>query len=100
MPAPDAKLRLATDHIHAGRLEQARTLLMRILQRAPDHVDANSMMCFVLIHLREAAPALYYARRADHLAPGDPNLLNNLGNALMLSGDFDAAAEAYGQAHT
>jgi type IV pilus assembly protein PilF len=99
MPGPDIKLRAATDHIHAGRLEQARVLLARILQHAPDSVDANSMMCFVLIHQGQADSALYYARRADQLAPNDPNLLNNLGNGLMLAGDFDAAADAYGRAH-
>ena len=42
-------LRQAQVHFHAGRIEQARLLLQRLLQRDPAHAEANHSMAVILV---------------------------------------------------
>ncbi len=92
------RLKIANDHIDAGRLEQARAALQRALQSDPDDTDANSMMCWVLRRLGEHDRAMFFAGRALRRFPDDPNLLVNLGNLQLQKGRADDAIATYHRA--
>jgi protein O-GlcNAc transferase len=96
MPTPGQQQIL--DHMAAGRFEQARALLARLLQKSPDDPDGNAAMCLVLWRLGRGEQALFYGQRAVALAPDNPNFLRNLGSVLVQLGRLDAALEAYDRA--
>jgi protein O-GlcNAc transferase len=93
-----ARVDQALAHIQAGRDEQARAVLLRALQHSPRDPDANSMMCALAARMGEHAQSLFYAQRACEAAPGEPNLLDNLANALLATGDAAGALAAYERA--
>lgn len=95
MPSPSSSLVAAVQHIEAGRYDQARAALTRVLQQSPSSVDANTWMAYLLMELAEWKQAVFFARRADSLAPGSLPHLNNLGKALLNSGDAAGAVEVY-----
>lgn len=98
MAQPPPRLRIAYEHLRAGRLPAARAAIESVLRRAPADTDANSMMCWVLREAGEPERALYFARRALEGAPGDPNLTVNVANLLARTGDVDAAIASYERA--
>ncbi|MFN0131094.1 MAG: tetratricopeptide repeat protein [Phycisphaerales bacterium] len=94
----DARLRAAQELLLAGKLPQARAALERALQQAPSNVEANSLMCYAMTQLGDGPRALYFARRAAELRPGDERLLNNLAVAQVMISDYDAAIVTFHQA--
>ncbi|MBL9030385.1 MAG: tetratricopeptide repeat protein [Phycisphaerae bacterium] len=94
----EARLRTAQEMLGAGKAAQARATLERALQQAPASVEANALMSHALTHLGDGPRALYFARRAAELRPGDERLLNNLAGAQALNGDYDGAIATYRQA--
>lgn len=76
------KFSLVMQHMQAGRHEQARLALQRILQQSPNHPDANNGMAVALMNLGQKERAIFFARRAAELAPNDPVILNTLGTLL------------------
>jgi predicted O-linked N-acetylglucosamine transferase (SPINDLY family) len=89
----------AVQHIQAGRFEQARQALARVLQQSPNDVEATTWMCYVLMEIGPASQALFYAMRANALQPNSVPLLNNLGKSLLMTGDIPDAILAYAKAH-
>lgn len=98
MSDPATKLNLARQHFMAGRYEQARLLLVKVLQAAPGQPEAASAMALVLTQLGQHEQALYYARAAVQGRPEAANLLINLGNSLSITGRQDEALEVFQKA--
>ena len=92
-PDLTAKFTLVSQHLNAGRHEQARQVLMRVLQLAPGSPEANNGMAIALTNTGQHEQAAFYARRAAELAPNDPNNLNTLGSCLSSSGKHAEAIE-------
>lgn len=92
------KFAQVADHINAGRYEQAKALLQRVLQLSPADPTANNGMSIVLNNLGQSEGALMYAQRAAAGAPGDANILNTLGTALNALGRQDEAIKALDKA--
>jgi predicted O-linked N-acetylglucosamine transferase (SPINDLY family) len=92
-PDLSAKFALVSQHLNAGRHEQARQVLMRVLQLAPTSPEANNGMAIALTNMGQHEQGAFYARRAVQLAPNDPNNLNTLGSCLSHSGKQDEAIE-------
>lgn len=80
-PNHSMKFAQVADHINAGRFEQAKALLQRVLQLSPADPTANNGMSIVLSNLGQSEGALMYAQRATAGAPHDANMLNTLGTA-------------------
>lgn len=81
-----------------GRSAEARDALLRLARRRPDDPDLCAMLTVALGRLGERDKALYYAERASRLAPGDPNLLTNLGNMLIVCARPEDAERIYREA--
>jgi predicted O-linked N-acetylglucosamine transferase (SPINDLY family) len=86
MPHPSPKLAQARELIAQGRLEQARTLLLRLVQADPQDAHAANLLSAVLSREGNHPQALFYAERAAALVPGQSPLLVTLGNLLCLNG--------------
>lgn len=99
MSTSNPKLAAAVQHLQAGRVEQARAGLSRVLQQSPSDVDAVMWMCFLLMQTGEGAQALFYAKRADALRPRSFPILMNLGKSSAMTGDLDGAIDAYTRAY-
>jgi tetratricopeptide (TPR) repeat protein len=90
-----------------GQREMQFELLRRILELAPDDLDANlRMMTLCARHIavdpRTARPemvaaAIRYARRVLDLDPGNPTAWYRLGYAHQMSGRYEKAIEYYGR---
>src|SRR6516164_6275061 len=93
------KLVSAVQHIQEGRFEQARQALARVLQQSPNDVEATTWMCYILMETGPASQALFYAMRANALQPNNVPILNNLGKALLMTGDIANGILAYTKAH-
>jgi predicted O-linked N-acetylglucosamine transferase (SPINDLY family) len=78
----DSRLGQAAQHLAADRLEQARAILARLVQEAPDHADANNALAIALFREGKPDQALYYARRALAARPGDPDIITNAARIL------------------
>lgn len=92
-PDHSSKYAQVAAHINAGRYEQARPILQRILQATPADAAANNGMSIVLSHLGQLEGALMYAQRAAAAAPTDANILNTLGSAYNALERFADAAK-------
>lgn len=94
--AAEPALIQARQHFQAGRIDQARQLVLRFLQRHPGHPEANHSMAVMLLHKRELEPALYHARRAAAASPETTEYLFTAASILM---NLDNRAEAASLAH-
>lgn len=72
----------ARQHFQAGRLEQARMLVQRFLQREPTHAEANHSMAAILFQSGQRPQALFYAERAAAAAPATADYQSTLANIL------------------
>jgi predicted O-linked N-acetylglucosamine transferase (SPINDLY family) len=77
-----AKLEQARRLFEAGKFEQAKVALQRLLSQAPGNADACSAMAVVLTQLGHHEQALFHAQRAAEARPRDAGILANLGNSL------------------
>lgn len=89
------KLNQALAHMSAGRWEQARTLLLRIVKEAPASARAASFLSLVLAQIGQFDQSIFYARRAATLDPAELGYQLNLANALLFSGNLDEALDAF-----
>ena len=95
VPVPIAELyAIASDYERAGRLEDARRMLDRVLACAPDAAEALHLAGIVAFRQGRRADALHLIRRS--LKRGLPNPVHwrNLGEVLRLAGLLDEAREA------
>ncbi len=88
-------MRQASQAIQAGRLDQARAILQRAIQKAPNDPSATNALAIVLHRMGQTTQALFYARKAHAAVPSDPEIAVNLANLLSLSGDTDGAISLY-----
>ncbi|MBL9031407.1 MAG: tetratricopeptide repeat protein [Phycisphaerae bacterium] len=89
----DARLEQARQHYEAGRFEQARAILQRVLQSSPTHAGAANGMAMVLARLGQFEQAVFFVRRAVAAHPLDASLLLTLGNTLGMMGKAEESAQ-------
>ncbi|MFN0134451.1 MAG: tetratricopeptide repeat protein [Phycisphaerales bacterium] len=94
----DARLEQARQHYEAGRFEQARAALQRVIQQSPGNAAAANGMALVLARLGHHEQAVFFARRAVAARPDDPGMLVTLGNTLGMMGKAQESADALGRA--
>lgn len=85
----------ALEHWRAGRREQARTLLKRILQRDPAHPGANQLYAIVLGDDGRLDQALYYIGRAIKGDPAFAEFHVTLGLLRTNTADQQGAIDAF-----
>jgi predicted O-linked N-acetylglucosamine transferase (SPINDLY family) len=98
MPPPADRLAPLQQMIAAGRAEQARAALARLLQRSPRDPEACATMAAALAGLGQREQAAFYADRAMEAAGGSPARLAATADLLARLGLEDAAAAAHGAA--
>lgn len=94
----DRSLESVAQHVQAGRLEQARGALARMLQRSARDANANAMMAAVLGRMGQLEQAAFYGRRAVEVGPGSADAHFNLGHILSQLGRHEEAGAAFGRA--
>ncbi len=77
---------LAAIHQEAGRLEEARTLLLEAVRLAPASVEMRNNLGNAWMKAGNWAEATRWFEQALVLQPAEPYVLNNLGNALLQNG--------------
>ena len=81
-----------------GDLDQAARACLDQIDRDPGHFDALHLLGVICTRWGQSADALSYLLRAERIAAAHPRLQTNIGNALCLLEDYDAAVEAYRKA--
>ena len=89
------ELQRAQEHHRAGQLAQAEALLLRILARDPNHLEALNNFGAVLFDLARYADAATAFAAAVRLNPGFIEARSNLANALLAQGDVDQAIDVF-----
>jgi predicted TPR repeat methyltransferase len=80
---PDAALQAAIAHHRAGELAAAERLYADVLRQAPRRADALNFMGMLQLQRGVPQRAHELLKQASMLAPKEPSVWNNLGNALM-----------------
>jgi len=86
---------LADIGIKVGQLKDARNLLERCLELAPDFHAARHSYALVLIRLHKPESALLEAEKLLSLEPNNPNFLTLKASILVRIGDHDTAIRIY-----
>ena len=95
-PTDVSAIRVLSDiGIKVGQLKDARNLLERCLELAPDFHAARHSYALVLIRLHKPEAALHEAERLLTLEPNNPNFLTLKGSILVRIGDHDEAISIY-----
>ncbi|MDD9878595.1 MAG: tetratricopeptide repeat protein [Magnetovibrio sp.] len=81
-----------------GRLDAAEALCHQLLEAAPGHAPAVSLMGVVLCRTGRAELGVQFIEKAVDLAPGEVAFLNNLGTALTGLGRAEDAVAAFARA--
>lgn len=99
MAAGSPSLAVARQHLAAGRTEQARAVLQRILQTSPRDVNACRMMGGLLAGQGQMPQAAFFYERALGVVPDDPDTLIDWAAALRRVGDLAQAESLALRAH-
>jgi len=86
---------LADIGIKVGQLKDARNLLERCLELAPDFHAARHSYALVLIRLQKPEAALIEAEKLLAIEPNNPNFLTLKGSILVRIGDHEEAIRLY-----
>ena len=102
-PHPDAALapiwlKLATQHLQAGRLAQAKSGYEQVLRVNPLHPEALQWMGVVWHQRGDHEKAIELVRQAIDLAPAIAFFRSTLGNVLQAKGQSTEAIASYRQA--
>ena len=102
-PHPDAALapmwlKLATQHLQAGRLAQAKSGYEQVLRVNPLHPEALQWLGVVYHQLGDSEKAIELVRQAIDLVPANAFFRSTLGNVLQAMGQSTAAIASYRQA--
>ncbi len=81
-----------------GQPGPAETILLRVLDLAPENPDALQLLGMIARQAGRNGDAAALFRRSLAGAPGQPHVHNNLGNCLLDLGDTAGAAIAYREA--
>jgi predicted O-linked N-acetylglucosamine transferase (SPINDLY family) len=92
------RLTQSAQALQAGRFEDARAILAKLLQQQPADVAANSQMSVALAQLGNPEEALKHALRAVHNAPPSADMLLNLGNIQTALRQYEAAVATLNKA--
>ncbi len=95
----DEWLARALAHHQAGEFAEAERCYRNVLEVIPDHLIAGANLGACLIDRGWMVAAFDALTEAHEHHPQDPDILNNLGNALQRLGRTDDAAKIYKQAH-
>lgn len=82
----------------SGRLQQAQTLLGKLVEQQPNHCDALHLLAMVHCRIGSARSALPLVSKAVRLRPGDAGLLNSFGLILYQCGEYVEAERILRQA--
>ncbi len=85
-PDPASRLRRGIEAFQAGRLNEAQRVLAKVLERAPETLEALLIMGLLAARQSRMAEAEGWLRRCVAIAPGHAAAQDNLGNALMAQG--------------
>jgi uncharacterized protein (TIGR02466 family) len=94
MSSVDAAFARAERAAKGGDWPKARKNFKLVLRRQPDNVDALFQLARVYMRDGRPGPALPLLAKASGLAPEAAVLHQTQGTALIMSGDYQAAAEA------
>jgi predicted O-linked N-acetylglucosamine transferase (SPINDLY family) len=90
--ATKTRLQVAAELLGQGRLQEARTRLLKELRLAPRSAVALELLGAVTFEMGKHEEAIGYLRRAASLDPASPGPSLNLGKALLEAGRLDEAA--------
>src|SRR5687767_9455759 len=93
-----ATLESATQHHHAGRLEQAEAGYRDVLARDPRNADALHLLGVVAHQSGRCGEAIALISQAIALNDSAPAYHHNLGEAHRAAGDADAALPCFARA--
>ncbi len=97
-PEMPTRIQLADAYVMAGRMRSARRELEGVLLRYPLSARAHDSYGKFLNERKEYRHAAAEFRKALDLEPDEAVFWNNLGVALRLQGDYDAALRAFDEA--
>jgi predicted TPR repeat methyltransferase len=94
---PDAAdpLQTAIAHHRRGELDAAEAIYAELLRHAPRRPDALNFMGMLQLQRGEPARALELLKTASTIAPRQPAVWNNLGNALLALDRLPEAEKAF-----
>lgn len=87
----EAQLARARERLRAGRIGEARAILLRAAASSPNHPDITGLLCFVLAQTGEHERSAYYGERAVAARPDVFDLRLNLASTYM---DLDRPDDA------
>lgn len=93
-----SELQTALSYINAGRKDEARDILQRVLRADSDNHNALQLLGALLIDAKQYQSGIALLERSLTIKPGMPAVLNNLGCALFDDGQFEKAASYFQQA--
>ena len=88
----------AQEAMRAGRLEEARTHLEAVIRTTPTGPETYYNLAMVLTQLRDFKAAAESFEHCARFAPDNPDILNNLANALRLSGQLEKTEKVFDKA--
>lgn len=97
-PSADAMLDQAAAAYRAGDMAKAEQSLKTILEKKPDELGALLLIGIVLDSEKRYTEAEGFHERALHIAPGSAQVLNNIANHYLATGDADKARQFYEKA--
>ena len=88
-------LQAAIAHHRRGELDAAEALYAGLLRADPRRADALNFMGMLLVQRGQREHALELLKKASMIAPREPGVWNNLGNALLALGKLPEAEKAF-----
>jgi SAM-dependent methyltransferase len=85
----------AIGHHKVGRVDKAAAAYREVLRVAPRHADALHLLGVIEAQRGRLAEALPMLQQAASLSPRNPEIILNLANALLATGQATAALDAY-----
>jgi predicted TPR repeat methyltransferase len=92
--APADPLQAAIAHHRRGELDAAQAIYAELLRVDPRRADALNFMGVLMVQRGERERALELLKKASMIAPREPGVWNNLGNALLSLGKLPEAEKA------
>jgi predicted TPR repeat methyltransferase len=93
--APGDALQAAIAHHRRGELDVAEAIYAELLRADPRRADALNFMGVLMVQRGERERALELLKKASTIAPREPGVWNNLGNALLSLGKLPEAEKAF-----
>ncbi len=85
----------AQELLRQGRIPEAESAFARLLEKAPNHIEALNVLALSALRSGRAQQAVDLLHRAALAAPDDAITRHHLGRALEAAGDLAAASRAH-----